>query len=98
MWQIQPLRESLSRGKQPSKPSYPKHKRNERKPKKPLNPIQQAYSDSSSTEDYLYTVNTTKKSPTVRVTVGKHCFDASLVTGASLNVIDRATYDHMDGV
>ena len=85
-------------GKQLSKPPYPKHKGNERKHKKPLNPIQQIDSDSDSTEDYLCTVNTTRKSPTVRVTVGQHCIDATLDTGASLNVIDRATYDHMDRV
>ena len=33
-----------------------------------------------------------------RVTVGKHCFDVTLDTGASLNVIDRGTYEHMDGI
>ena len=75
-----------------SKPSYPRHKRNEKTNKNLLNPVQQADSDSDSIEDYLYNVNTNKKSPTVRVTVGKHCFDATLDTGASLNVIDRGTY------
>ena len=90
----------VCRGKQKpaSKPLYPRHKRNERKHKKPLNPIQQPDSESDSPEDYLYTVHATKKAPTVRVKVGQHCFDATLDTGASLNVIDRATYEHMDGV
>ena len=90
----------VCRGQKPpaSKPSYPRHKRNEKTNKNPLNPVQQADSDSDNTEDYLYNVNTNKKSPTVRVTVGKHCFDATLDTGASLNVIDRGTYEHMDGV
>ena len=91
----------VCRGQKPpaSKPSYPRHKRNEKTNKNPLNPVQQADSDSDSTEDYLHNnVNTNKKSPTARVTVGKHCFDATLDTGASLNVINQGTYEHMDGV
>ena len=75
-----------------------KHKHKQRQDKKPIHPIHQAESDSDSTEDYLYTVHTPKKSPTVLVTVNKHCFYATLDTGASLNVIDRATYEKMDGV
>ena len=75
--------------RQPSKP---------RQDNKPIHPLQQAENDSDSSENYLYSVNTPKKSPTVRVTVNKHCFDATIDTGATLNVIDRATYEKMDGV
>jgi hypothetical protein len=90
----------VCRGKQQpaSKSPYTRRKHKQRQDKKPIHPIHQAESDSDSTEDYLYTVHTPKKSPTVRVTVNKHCFDATLDTGASLNVIDRATYEKMDGV
>ena len=84
----------VCRGKQQpaSKSPYTRRQHKQRPDKKPIHPIHQDESDSDSTEDYLYTVHTPKKSPRVRVT------DATLDTGASLNVIDRATYEKMDGV
>jgi hypothetical protein len=97
MRQIESFRESLS-WQATTGVEIPIHQHKQRQDKKPIHPIHQAESDSDSTEDYLYTVLTPKKSPTVRVTVNKHCFDATLDTGASLNVIDRATYEKMDGV
>ncbi|CAB4035837.1 Transposon Tf2-6 poly [Paramuricea clavata] len=90
----------VCRGKQQtaSKSPYTKQQHKQRQDKEPIHPIHEAESDSDRTEDYLYTVHTPKKSPTVRVTINKHCFNATLDTGASLNVIDRATYEKMDGV
>ena len=53
-------------------------------------------SDTSS-EDYLYTLKN-KKTQSVRVTVCKQSFQATIDTGATINVIDRATFKKMDGV
>jgi hypothetical protein len=79
-----------------SKSPNTKHKHNQRRDKKLIRPINQADSDSDSIEDYLYTVHTPTKSPTVQITVNKHCFDVTISTGASLNIIDRAMYEKTD--
>jgi hypothetical protein len=54
----------VCRGKlQPaSKSPYTRRQHKQRPDKKPIHPIHQAASDSDSTEDYLYTVHTPKKS------------------------------------
>ena len=39
-----------------------------------------------------------KHPPVVRVTVCKNSFDATIDTGATIKVIDRQTYEKMDGV
>ena len=39
-----------------------------------------------------------KKPPQVRVTVCKSSFEATIDTGATINVIDKSTYNKMDGV
>ena len=66
--------------------------------KRHVNPIKQTDSDSgTSSKDYLYDVNS-NKTPNVRVKVCEHSFDATLDTGATINVIDHKTYEHMDGV
>ena len=97
--QIESLRRSLSwQAATASKSQYKRQPSKPRQDNKPIHPLQQAENDSDSSENYLYSVNTPKKSPTVRVTVNKHCFDATIDTGATLNVIDRATYEKMDGV
>jgi hypothetical protein len=90
----------VCRGKQQQQ----KQQRRERRPKKrnetpkPVNPLKSKDNDSdTSSEDYLYTVKN-KKTPSVRVKVCKHLFDATIDTGATINVIDQTTYSKMDRV
>ncbi len=77
-------------------------KRHSKKPgKRPINPLKPNESDQSDSntegEDYLYNVRN-KKPPQVRVTVCKSSFEATIYTGATINVIDKSTYNKMDGV
>ena len=81
-----------------------KQQKRERRPKKrnetpkPVNPLKSKDNDSdTSSEDYLYTVKN-KKTPSVRMKVCKHLFDATIDTGATINVIDQTTYSKMDRV
>ncbi len=90
----------VCRGKQQQQ----KQQRRERRPKKrnetpkPVNPLKSKDNDSdTSSEDYLYTVKN-KKTPSVRVKVCKHLFDATINTGATINIIDQTTYSKMHGV
>ncbi len=70
----------------------------EQKQRKRVHPVQEKKETSDSTdEDYLYSVNNTK-SPKVNVTVCNHKFQATIDTGATVNVVDRSTYDKMAGV
>lgn len=63
-----------------------------------VQPVNESKESSESTdEDYLYSVNNTK-SPKVKVTVCKHSFQATIDTGATVNVIDQNTYSNMTGV
>ena len=63
----------------------------------PLKDSTPANESDSDSEGYLYNVRT-NKTPVVWVKVRKHLFDATIDTGATLNVIDRQTYEKMDGV
>ena len=68
--------------------------------KRPVHPLKDstpANESDSDSEGYLYNVRT-NKTPVVWVKVRKHLFDATIDTGATLNVIDRQTYEKMDGV
>ena len=74
------------------------NRNNEQKQRKRVHPVQEKKETSDSTdEDYLYSVNNTK-SPKVNVTVCNHKFQATIDTGATVNVVDRSTYDKMTGV
>jgi hypothetical protein len=79
-----------------------KFKQNETKsggkhPKKPINPIDRAENDTdSSDEDYIYAIKD-QETPKVIVKVCQHSFKATVDTGATINVIDKTTYDNMSG-
>ena len=54
---------------------------------------------SSSEEDYLYAVNkANSKSPKIHITVCDIAFQATIDTGATINVIDQATFSRMKEV
>jgi hypothetical protein len=79
-----------------------KFKQNETKsggkhPKKTINPIDRAENDTdSSDEEYIYAIKD-QKLPKVIVKVCQHSFKATVDTGATINVIDKTTYDNMSG-
>ena len=63
-----------------------------------VHPLKPLDSDSdTSSEDYLNTLKK-KKTQSVRVTVCKQSFQATIDNGATNNVIDDATVKKMDGV
>jgi hypothetical protein len=97
MREAKSFREGLSGKPKQPKPQYYK-KREQKESKRSINPLKPTDSDSdSSSDDYLYAVKS-NKTPKVRVTVCKHSFDATIDTGATINVIDKITFDRMDGV
>ena len=56
-------------------------------------------SDASSEEDYLYSMTDNRKNNNrVNVTVGGAKFKITVDTGASINVIDRETYNKIQGM
>ena len=66
-----------------------------------MRPLQ--YEDNSSDEEYLYTVSndndkSSKRSPVVNVVVEGHKFNMILDTGSKINIIDRNTFEKMEGV
>jgi hypothetical protein len=67
--------------------------------KRPINPLTPNGNSDSNTdgEDYLYSVRN-KQTPQVRVTVCKVPFEATIDTGATINVIDKSTFSKIDGV
>ena len=87
----------VCRSKQQQSPSDKSKKREQNNQKRLVNPLNTQTDSDSSSNDYLYAVNN-NKTPNVRVKVCKHSFDATLDTGATINVIDHKTYEKMDGV
>ena len=72
-----------------------------RKTNAAVGPLQ--HEDNSSVEEYLYTVSndndkSSKRSPVVNVVVEGHKFNMILDTGSTINVIDRNTFEKMEGV
>ena len=72
-----------------------------RKTNAAVRPLQ--HEDNSSDEEYLYTVSndndkSSKRSPVVNVVVEGHKFNMILDTGSTINVIDRNTFEKMEGV
>ena len=65
--------------------------------KQPINPIDKTGSDTESSDDeYVYTIKD-QKTPKVTVKVYQHSFKATVDTGATINVIDKNTYENMGG-
>ncbi|CAB4036105.1 Retrovirus-related Pol poly from transposon [Paramuricea clavata] len=55
-------------------------------------------SNSSSDKDYLYTMTNTKHNDKVNVTVGGAKFQTTIGSGATINVIDRDTFNKMQDI
>ena len=65
--------------------------------KQPINSIDKTGSDTESSDDeYVYTIKD-QKTPKVTVKVYQHSFKATVDTGATINVIDKNTYENMGG-
>mgnify|MGYP002804274288 CR=1 FL=1 len=88
----------VCRGKAVKKEKHPnKDTTRSKRPVHPLKDSRPANESDSDSEGYLYNVRS-NKTPVAWVKVCKHIFDATIDTGATLNVIDRQTYEKMDGV
>ena len=82
------------------KPSRPLSGNTKRNKQKHIRPIQhETVNDSSSdSDDYLYSMQAEKSSPKVNVKMLGHKFQMTIDTGATINVIDRKTFQKLENV
>ena len=68
--------------------------------KKHIRPIQHKTNNdsSSNSDDYLYAMQADKSSPKVNVKMLRHKFKMTVDTGATINVIDRKTFQKLKNV
>ena len=82
------------------KPSRPLSGNTKRNKQKHIRPIQhETVNDSSSdSDDYLYSMQAEKSSPKVNVKMLGHKLQMTIDTGATINVIDRKTFQKLENV
>ena len=78
--------------KSDSKPITNQHIRQNRRQQQ-VNTVQTTVNSSSEEENYIFTINKSTKNPHVDISINTTLISMLIDTGASINIIDKATYD-----